>query len=871
MAKKLIVLLLAFCMLVSGVVFSSEMTEYKDYYEYQKDYLMKIGIIDENFPESDNVISRAELSLYSSRLFGDKYTAMPYTGRYTDIDKDSEYCSAVEFLSENGIMSGYGNGIFMPGRPAEVQEAVKVLTDILGYRYMANINGGYPVGYNMAAKKINLLNEIGSLGGYLTGEIFAGLLYNALEVDIAKTSSIYVGAEGLDGKIAAYEGVNLLSENFDMYHKKGRVDATEILSLTGSYARENAVVIDGEEFLCDDEKYFDFLGHTVKYVCRIDEETGRNYLVYAGLYKSSSVELTGGEPVSLSGMTLTYYDENDKEKNVQLSPEGDIIFNFEKVGLKSEYFKKPYSKIILIDNNDDRKIDVVIIEELNSLTAGTIGSSKIVFDKEKASVSLSLDEDDYEHIILLNSNGEKISYEDIKYGSTITYVKNGDIIKCYISENNISGKVESEQTRDGIKRFKIDGELYSASPLLAGGKSYIGKTVTAYIDVFGNISALSEDTGDGTLAGFLIAAGKASNSLDEDYAFKIFTAEGEEEIFKSAKTVKVNGVNTKRENLPSSFTQDIMAYSLNNDGEINRVEFPVAKDNSYEDGRLMKSFENTNAYAYVVSNKTFDARCVVDNKTTFFSISTVDHDNDSSTPQVYDTDTLQIITNQYFVNREFYNIKAYTMKKDAQAAVAVLNIGAYSADVKVDYNLFLIDEVSTAYEDGRVWYEVTGYERGVLKNLSVKDDYEKAFETLEVEKGDVLRCSLNTLNQITGAEMIYDVSEPVSASNPKEKDPDVFYASPRINYSKVMDKSTDGMVYYLNINDSSKYSVSGYTGFLSDCLAFPATRYSKLNVLEIYGNRVIVRSGTVDDIEKGDTFIDYTSQQAPYGLVLIKQ
>lgn len=874
MIKKIISLLLMICIALSGIVFAyAENDESVVVTSYEVRLLKAIGIYDVDFPEFENLVTRSDLALYVSRLYGNKFVMMSHTGRFSDVDKDDKFMSAVEFLSSNGILSGTGNGIFMPGRPAEVTEAVKVLVDVLGYRYMANVNGGYPTGYMVAANQINLLNGLSDLSGYINGETFAKLLYNALEIDIAQSSGITITESGYGDNIDVYEGVNLLSENFDIYRLDGRVDATPMIALKGDRADEGKIVINGKTLFCNDSAYYDYLGYTLECLYRIDKETGKNYLIFAEPLDTKTMSFVGNDLIKLRGLLLDYYDENNgKSKTTAISPDANIIFNFEKVDLKTEYFEKPYSKIDLIDNDSDSKIDVILIEEYDSITAGNIGkSSYVVFDKDDITKSLSLKEELYDRILLVDEGGAEISFDSIAAGNTITYVIGGKIIKGYVSTNLAVGVIESECTTGNLHEYTIGGNVHVTSPLISVSGSMVGKPVTMHIDVFGNVACIIEGIADGLLPGFLIASGRAGGAFNTDYFFEIFTSDGDETVYKAADRVKLNGTNVKKENLPESLTQSIIVYSLNSDGYINVIEQPVAKDSSYEDGRLMISYPEKRSYAYL-TNKTFDSQCVVGEQTKYFSIEKVDINNDG-VGDVYDTSTLRCCNKNYFVDRTYYTVEGYSLTKESEAAVAILHIGASSDSISIGYNLMVVDEVRLISVDGEATYKVKGFERGNTLEFGVDDDYLDEFDSLNIEKGDVVRYSINIANQITNIEMIFDISEPISASNPIQMSAESFAANTRIHYSKVIAKTSDNMLYYLYCypSSSSPFGADNYTGFLSDCLAFPASRYSKISVIEIYGSRVFVRSGTLSDIEQGDTFIDYSSLQAPYGFVLIKE
>ena len=52
---------------------------------------------------------------------------------FLDVDTNTEVGKAIEILSERGVISGYGNGLFCPEKSLTRAEAVKVINKIFGY------------------------------------------------------------------------------------------------------------------------------------------------------------------------------------------------------------------------------------------------------------------------------------------------------------------------------------------------------------------------------------------------------------------------------------------------------------------------------------------------------------------------------------------------------------------------------------------------------------------------------------------------------------------------------------------------------------------------------------------------------------------
>lgn len=72
--------------------------------------------------------------LIPSLIFGSSHAA------FLDVDSSTDIGKAVTVLSDRGVISGYGNGLFCPDNSLTRAEAVKVINKIFGYSLSADIS-----------------------------------------------------------------------------------------------------------------------------------------------------------------------------------------------------------------------------------------------------------------------------------------------------------------------------------------------------------------------------------------------------------------------------------------------------------------------------------------------------------------------------------------------------------------------------------------------------------------------------------------------------------------------------------------------------------------------------------------------------------
>lgn len=115
----------------------------------------------------------------------------------------------VSMAYETGLVEGTGEQAFSPDEKVTVQEFVKMVITLLGYKDVAESRGGYPVGYLSHANQLGVFHGLKFI---TTEEInrgdVAAILVNCLDIPIMQQSSIsfgndkaeYIIADGKDGR-----------------------------------------------------------------------------------------------------------------------------------------------------------------------------------------------------------------------------------------------------------------------------------------------------------------------------------------------------------------------------------------------------------------------------------------------------------------------------------------------------------------------------------------------------------------------------------------------------------------------------------------------------------------------------------------------
>ena len=156
-------------------------------------HLKNLGILDGFSSYTDeSIVTRGEFSALTVRLLNmTEYIGKSYEAVYSDVFDDYAYKNEIYYCTDYGLLSGMGNGNFMPNAPIETNHVLKVIVKALGYEHEAQANGGYPTGYYFTANRLGLLKGADLTKEGITLKDITKILYNALFVDIMKVTKIF--------------------------------------------------------------------------------------------------------------------------------------------------------------------------------------------------------------------------------------------------------------------------------------------------------------------------------------------------------------------------------------------------------------------------------------------------------------------------------------------------------------------------------------------------------------------------------------------------------------------------------------------------------------------------------------------------------
>lgn len=146
--------------------------------------LYDIGIMSDVGGGPYESITRGEMAKIVTQLYG-----LPHISElceFTDVSARNTYAGSIKFASENKIMNGYGNGLFLPDKDITYHEAVKTIVTVLGYEPLALQKGGYPHGYLKVANELGLILYPSLADHIESKKDIADILIKAIDVPLMK-------------------------------------------------------------------------------------------------------------------------------------------------------------------------------------------------------------------------------------------------------------------------------------------------------------------------------------------------------------------------------------------------------------------------------------------------------------------------------------------------------------------------------------------------------------------------------------------------------------------------------------------------------------------------------------------------------------
>ncbi len=719
--KRFVSLFLVFCICLSFslTAFAESKGDVVDAmaYQYAENLLSDLGIYEgvEAYTAADGFVKRNVFAILIARLMNlSAVTEGTYFG-LLDLKSDDFAANEISTLMRMGIFDVPSDGYFNPDKFITYKEAAKALVQVLGYD-VAVTNKTYD-GYFAQAQRLGIMKNVSvAKDERLQVKQLTMMLYNVLFID--SMGSVFT-ATSQEFSIA--KGHTILSDTFNLAKIEGVVTANSITNLSfESELPVGKVMIGGVVYNAGQTDAENLLGYKVRAYYDVDTET-----LISVSFGVHTTELK----LSVEGLTydsLEYiYEVNDKQVNVEISSQADIIYNHEAMVFDADFMVPDEGEILLLDHNADKTYDTVIItssvirvvqEYSNSqstLTFKYTGEYNAQYTGEDIGKRLDYDidfsafEDRKVHVFKADGTPGKLTSLAEWSVVDVRESLSGNYIEVYLLNDKVTGSVEEMETdEDGEILLTIDGKKYQIShyyPNVGMNEILLGTSGIFYLDSYGKIAGVNFQENLWYFGYLMQPAFLNTKGFTNAYMFRIFSEEGNGSVKELSAAKKLNIDNTvcSANGQTGSgvdivfnklMNEQLIRYKVNTEGKLTHIDtVDTAAD---EFGLRVDAASANRKYR----NNHFAGDINVDNSTKVFVLPYVDSTNPSNSDDPTDGAVYQCTGAASLVADRYYVVTSYIT--DPESLISDVVIYRRTKAVSA-LGAVMIGNITTVYDSQR--------------------------------------------------------------------------------------------------------------------------------------------------------------------------
>ncbi|MBE5040192.1 S-layer homology domain-containing protein [Ructibacterium gallinarum] len=718
----------------------------------------------------DTGLNRAEFAALIVRILGMEQGAESLAQQTVFQDVAAEYWAAgyIHLAAGMGIINGYGDGSFGPEDAVTLEQACKMVLECMGYGILAAEKGGYPNGYLVTAAQYGLTRGIESTGEEpLSRGDAAVLLVQSLDVDVIEKE---YGTDTYSKKA----GVTLrtkLCDQLNLEKKEGIVTANAYTGLGESLGmEERRIVIDGENYRTGQENLDGLLGYQVEYYAKDNADGTKSlYSIQPSEKQNRTVSFLPEDIESIEEDAFSVYQEGrSKTQKYTLAEAVQTVYNGKYLPeAGTEDWKIQNGTIRLLDNNGDGRYEIVFVEEIQTLLAGSIDAEKGLIQLKTFSANTTsqfngktyIDCQSTDPLVrICDADGNAVAIEDLGAMQMIgvRQSKDQELVTVIAGSAPFDGTVDAVYETEG--QVSIDGEIYDLARNEQGAfllELQPGDQGRFWPDVMGRIAAKNistssagygaeiETVNQDRLCSYLLAASQEAG-FTPLVQFKLLTnlkdGSREERIFQLADSVTLNGEKMDAAEVLAAIADKNngdyhvpMTYELNGKGKIKSLW-------------LYTQTVPMGYMTYQSANSSFDGLYYRDADSITYFVDVRDYET------VY-ADTAVSLNNGYR-----YQVRIFDPVEEEfsiQKRIFIVYVDLENAQgTAMDENqpLLVSSIVKYAQEDGTLAYMLEGFCGGQQVELSIAESAEE--KAAQLRTGSLIRFSKNAVEKVTAIKIL---------------------------------------------------------------------------------------------------------------------
>lgn len=682
---------------------------------------------------------------------------------FLDVDKQNEYYNAVCAVYSYGIMNGVSATQFNPEGYITYEQAIKCMVVVLGY---SDIAFNYPQDYINIALKLKILKNLGTNSDDFTWEKVIQLTVNSFDVSIMTIHS--VGEDSAEYR--PDDKKTVLGVYHDIYKSKGRVTDNGITTITGQPVHgRDYMVVNNIAGIVTDDSMREYIGQTVEFYYQADGEVTKILYFFPGKDTSNVLTINADDLAKdLNTFTKTNvpYYVNGRKIDAKVNQYAEMIYNGKSFPtFLVDDMKIDAGTITLIDDNNDKVYDLIIVEEYKDFIIQAVDKVDMFISDEKGNIYSYNPEK--VHAYFYNADLQSADIEEFVNGYIVSLFesKDGEYRKFVLSGKSVTGIVDGIEQEDGEVTVYIDGTPYEYAPTflenIANGIRdefipQMGLNVKVYLNYEGKIASIDLNARD-FLYAYCLAIAPKTGGMSNTVQLRVVTEKNDDIVLNSAKEVEINGVKSAPADLltipaftnakTGEFVPQLVRIKTNGAGELKMIM--TAQEQKTNLGFTDKDTFNlaTSYGAGSTSGRGYGTYYSYDSDTAFFRIAREDTYNE---PEVMAIKTAP---------RAYANMKIYDVDEFWNAGAMVFqdndNYSNYMA------RIFLVTKVFTTFDAHKNPVKaIQGYQQnGLWTYVENEEGLIDHFIPEGIKVGDIVQLQVDDAKNIRTIEKMISLAD----------------------------------------------------------------------------------------------------------------
>ncbi len=785
--KRIFSLVLTLALILSAFAISPVSYADDSYSDKAIEVVAKLGLMESELTlNPDAEITRGDLVESVLNLCGQPSDSSESV--FVDLTSEHPNFDVIMTAYNMGFVAGFGDGTVRPDDTATVSQAMKLIYYALGYKeFLAQTSS--PA---MAVERAN----VGTFGDtnsskILTSGKLADLLLQAGDSYPLEAQQITKDGNATFKYYNAKETV--LERYYDISRVEGIVTSAGGMNLGEVFYNSDWIVIGDTVLKKDSISADNFFGQRVVsyYKQYHDDKDKRLVCLYS--YNNTVHEISA-ESYDGYADGKFYYEVGDMEYediDVSFSSADMFVNNVPVANPNEDYFDIESGKITLIDNNKDKKIDVIIVVEYETYVVEYSNSSLNAIFGKYNDQALLLDE--YANVSMVAENGDVVLVEELSENDVLSVVKAEDksSISIVYAFTELRGTIEETRETNGILYVTIDGKEYRVTDdcyYYEGTFLTTGREGLFPLNAAGEISTFVA-IGDLARFGYIIQT-KQTPGLVSTVMSKILDQNGEVVVYEYGKNVKIDGTVRNSVDATQLLNGVLVSYTVNN-GVVKTVDTPFKKVSTVSGKDTIVTYEGLGEEeSYFNSLQLYYDGIELDEKLKYKGTSGILGGKialDQTAPifiipqgdSISDDDYKVYTTGQYLSHDAEYTLAAYKMQDKSlisSAALYYTTVTGSNEQVINDTTPMFVETARRILDaNGDPVTKIVGYRGSTKMEVYLTDDLEKEINHTIVG-GDLIKISYTTERYIKGIEILYSYKERAmkTAANPSAGLTDIF-------------------------------------------------------------------------------------------------